>query len=440
MSSPITLSGFNQIDFNTVLNAIMQQERVPVTQLETKKTALEGQKTAYGTLASKLAALESATQALTRDSSVDGTVATVSDPSRLAVTSSSSAPEGSYEIVVQEVARAQVSVAGPVADKDTTVVASGGTLDIGGKTVTIAGDVTLAQLASAINTTAGIGVAASVVKDATGYRLMLTGRKTGAENTFTITNSLTGGTALVFSDVQAATDAAITINGVTATSASNTFAGMVPGLDFTVMKKDPGNPVVVTITGSSESVRSLVEALVAAFNDIVKYLNEQAAAAAKGDGNSIARDPLVRSLRRTMASVLSEGYGGTFSRLAEVGLEFTRTGELKLDATAFDTALQADKEAVRALFRGADGTGGAFGTLVSTIGQYTDAGGLVPTAQDRLDSQVRAITKRIGEMEDRLAIRRAALQKEFLAADQAIAQLNGQLNSLNQLGGEYRLF
>jgi len=44
MSSPITLSGFNNIDFSQVLNALMAQERIPVTQLTTQQTALSNQK------------------------------------------------------------------------------------------------------------------------------------------------------------------------------------------------------------------------------------------------------------------------------------------------------------------------------------------------------------------------------------------------------------
>ena len=40
MGSPVTLSGFNNIDFGSVLNAIMQQERLPVTQLESQQNAL----------------------------------------------------------------------------------------------------------------------------------------------------------------------------------------------------------------------------------------------------------------------------------------------------------------------------------------------------------------------------------------------------------------
>jgi len=441
MSTPITLSGFNNIDFNVVLNAIMQQERVPVTQLETQKKALEAQKSQFGTLASKLGALESAAEALAAAKALDATTATVSDSTRLAVSSTGTVPEGTYEILVQQLARAQVSAStNTLADKDTTIAATGGRLVIGGKVVTLSGSVTLQQLADAINATADMPVVASVVKDVSGYRLMLTGRKTGAANAFTIENNLTGGNRPRFATSQTATDARVTINGVTATSSTNSFQGIVPGLDFTVLKVDAVNSVVVTITASTDSVEALVESLVGAFNDIVKYLTEQTGAAARSDPDSIGRDPMVRGLRRTLASILGAAHGGSYEALARVGLEFNRSGQLEFDRSAFVAAMQADKEAVRTLFRGSDGSGGAFGSLVSTIAQYTNAGGLVPGATSRLDAQVTSITKRIAEMEERLAVRRAALQREFVAADQAIAQLNAQLGSLNQLGSQYSLF
>ena len=57
MGSPITFSGFNNIDFGSILNAIMTAERAPLTALETQKTTLNQQGTAFTTLASKLGAL-----------------------------------------------------------------------------------------------------------------------------------------------------------------------------------------------------------------------------------------------------------------------------------------------------------------------------------------------------------------------------------------------
>jgi flagellar capping protein FliD len=99
MGSPITLSGFNNIDFGSVLNALMQQERLPVVQLENQQRALQGQQGFFSTFASKLAALESAAQALYGADSFDGRSATVSDTTAASVGMGSSTPKGSYEIL-----------------------------------------------------------------------------------------------------------------------------------------------------------------------------------------------------------------------------------------------------------------------------------------------------------------------------------------------------
>jgi flagellar hook-associated protein 2 len=443
MGSPITLSGFNNIDFNTVLNAIMQQERLPVQALETQKKALEAQKSAFGTFASRLGALGSAADALRAATALDGTSLTVSDPSRLTA-SGAAAPPGTYEVMVQELARAQVTSAVGISDRDTTIVASGGTLTIGGVAVEIEGDVTLDGLAAAINRTSGIGVNASIVRNATGFQLVLTGRQTGAAHAFTIADALTGGQGIAFppTNAQAATDAHVLVNGVAATSASNRFDDVIAGLSFTALQREPGHTVTITITASSDSVKALVQKLVDAFNAVAAFVGEQARATGTAEASGIGRDSLVRGLRRELVSVLSASYpgGGPHASLAELGFEFSRSGELTFSAATFDAAVAANKDGIRAVFRGLDGSGGAFGALRSAIARYTTAGGLVPNATARLDAQVQAVTTRIGELEARLAVRREALQREFIAADLAMAQLNQAQSQLGSLGGQYRLW
>ena len=66
MGSPITFSGFNNIDFNSILEAVMTQESQPLTRLQTQKTTLETQNTQFGTLATKLSALKTAVDTLER--------------------------------------------------------------------------------------------------------------------------------------------------------------------------------------------------------------------------------------------------------------------------------------------------------------------------------------------------------------------------------------
>ncbi len=81
-----------------------------------------------------------------------------------------------------------------------------------------------------------------------------------------------------------------------------------------------------------------------------------------------------------------------------------------------------------------------FTVLASTVKSYTESGGLIPDAQTRLDDQVSALATRITGYEERLELRRQALQQEFAAADQAMQQLNNQAGPLSQLGSQYRLF
>ncbi len=43
MSSPITFSGFNNIDFNVVVNSLMQQASLPLHSLQTQQKSLHAQ-------------------------------------------------------------------------------------------------------------------------------------------------------------------------------------------------------------------------------------------------------------------------------------------------------------------------------------------------------------------------------------------------------------
>jgi flagellar hook-associated protein 2 len=440
MSSPITLSGFNNIDFSQVLTVLMAQERIPVTQLETQQKALTNQKTFFTQFASKLASLESAVTGLTAANAFDGRSATVSDPTAAAVQVGGTTPRGSYAITVDSLAKAQVTgTSSTHADRNTTIVASAGTLTIGGVAVTLTGGVTLDGLADAINSTPNIGVSASVVQNGSTFQLALTGQQSGAANSFAITNGLSGGAGVAFSatNAQDASNAVGTVNGIAFSTASNTVEGVIPQSTLELSKTAaPSNPIVVTITGDRSSIKALIEKVRLAYNDVVSFIDDQQLAAKEKNPASIGRDPLVRDLRSQLARVLNteRTVTGAFTAISQVGLGFTRTGQLEFNAASFDAALDRDPVGVQNLFRGDGANIGAFAALSTTIASYTSAGGFLPAAQTRLSDQVSRISDRIDDMELRLATRREALQREFTAADLAIKQLNNSLGQLGSLG------
>jgi flagellar hook-associated protein 2 len=198
---------------------------------------------------------------------------------------------------------------------------------------------------------------------------------------------------------------------------------------------------MVTITANFDSVVNLIQKIITAFNDTTGWIAQQTSSASDTAG-SIGRDPLVRGLRSQLTGVITADYDldGAYSALAELGFEFSRTGQLSFDESRLRDALKNQRGDVEALFRGNDGAGGAFGALESAIEEYTKAGGLVPSVQDRLSGQVTQLSDRIADMEDRLAIRKAALQREYAAVDATMAQLNSQKDALSSLGSQYSLF
>ena len=441
MSSPVsTLSNFNGIDFNVILNAVIQQASQPMYTLQTKQANNTKERTAFGTLATKLGNLETAATELSTQSQAVDFTASVSDSTALSVTATSSAQAGTYSLVVDHLAKAQATASTSfAADSDTTVVATGGKLTIGGVEVSLSGSVTLGDLASAINTTTDMKVSAAVVQTAPAqYRLMLTAKDTGTANAFTVTNNLTGGAGVTFGgNTVEATDAGLTLNGLSIVSSSNTLTAAIPGATVDLLSADATKTVSVTIANDDDALKGKIDDVISAYNDVVNFMQAQANSAASGNDGTIAHEPLLAQLRNDLRSVLSGSYGtDTFKGLAEVGVGFDQTGKMTLDKTVLSDALEADRTAVFSLFVGTKTnstgfTNGAFGTLRESIDAYTRAGGFVLAAQTRIDKSNQRLSDQIADMQARLLVQREALQREYTAAEQAMTQLKAQSGNLS---------
>ena len=313
MSSPITFSGFNNIDFNMILNGIMQQASLPMVVMQNRQTALRSQVTSFDLLKNRVQTMLDAAEDLADPQAVQGLAGTSSHPDAVSISTSSQAVAGQYDIVVQSLARSQVTAsASTVADSNTTVVASSGALTINGVEVAITGDVTLQGLASAINDTADVGVTASVVRTgANAWRLVLASTRSGEAGAFTMTSTL--GAGITFTDTDnngtigdsvednavQASDASLLVNNIPVTGSSNIFEDVVPGVTLTLRKADPDATVQITVAPDSSALEAKVTAFVDAYNTAVQFLNEQRKAAGTGDMTSIGREPLLRQLHNS---------------------------------------------------------------------------------------------------------------------------------------------
>ena len=243
----ITISGYNQIDFNSLLEAVMEQERAPLrTHADAAVLPPDPEELVRDTGHQARGPGDRGPRRSPASDAFGGRAVQVSDAGAVSASAGATAGTGSYEVVVNELARAQVTATDSThADRDTTARRdAAGPIVINGVTVTVGSPVTLQALAEAINRTPDVGVVATVVNSGGRYQLVLTATRSGAANAFTIENNLTGGAGVSFSGTNAveASDADVLVNNIRITSPTNTIEDAIPGVALTVSKKNPASP------------------------------------------------------------------------------------------------------------------------------------------------------------------------------------------------------
>ena len=457
MSSPITLSGFNGIDFQSIINIIVQSERQPINDLTTQKTTAQTKLTTYGSLSSSLSRLKSAFDSLGSRSTYDQITASSSDSTVLNATADSSAQMGTFSIVVSSLARPQVTTSsdniggqtptyGRVADINAAVI-TGGSFSItphGGTAITIdlTGVQTLAQFRDAVNAKkADTGVTASIINDGVDpnrpFRLVLTSTSTGTQHDFTWNDNLVyvdGFNLNLNTDFASGTakDSVFTYNGIPIHSSSTRVTDAIPGLTLDLFKEGTAS---VTVSEDDSSLMAEIKSLVTAFNSFDDFTKQQTT----GSSNVLQGDPLLRGANRELRSLLISAHpnSGAFQYLSQIGIGLDRTGKLQIDDAMLSDALANHRDDVKTLLTGASGLAAQ---VSNAINNYSGSGGSIDGAENRLQSTISSYDARIQTLESQLSLREQDLQRQFAAADEAISQLNSQVNALNALDSQYRLF
>ena len=151
-----------------------------------------------------------------------------------------------------------------------------------------------------------------------------------------------------------ASDAQALINNVQVVSSTNTIDDAISGVSLSLLKKDPAATTTISVAEDLGTAKTKIGKVVDAFNDLVKFAEDQNTAAGKGDASSVGRDPLLRGVRNALRNAFLGDYtsGGSFSSLAAIGIEFQRTGRMTFNAGRFDAAAASNFTDVRRLFAG----------------------------------------------------------------------------------------
>ncbi len=456
---PITSPGLaSGLDVQGIVSQLVELERRPLVPLQQAAASFSSKLSIYGTIKSMVSALGDAANKLTGTAAWNGVRATTTSDA-VGISARAGTTPTSMSIEVQSLARAQSNASAAVPNGSTM---GSGTLSIqtgswaGGSfaagtaaavNVTVAATDTLSDIATKINN-AGGGVNATVLRDASGERLLVRSSTTGEANGFQITATdddgnntdaaglsrlAYGGTSGAMHGMslsQAGANAQATVNNVPISSATNTVTDALPGITLNLNKVTTG-PVEVGVMQDKDSIRKNLQGFVDAYNAINNMLgtatrydpDTKVAGSLQGDSTAVG---LQNSLRNMMRSITP---GGDFQRLSDVGIEMKSGGVLAIDNTKLDRAME-NPAALQRLFANTStiATEQGFGLKVKAFADGLNAtNGLVTT---RTDSLRGAITRN-GKEQDKVSERAVRAEARFLAQYNAMDAAVGQLNGLN---------
>ncbi|WP_248580350.1 flagellar filament capping protein FliD [Nocardioides sp. InS609-2] len=422
------------LDTAGIVSQLMQLEATSQNRLKTKLTTEQSTLKSIQDLNAKFAALATAAGALSKPGALSPLKVTSSHEG-VTVNAANGSTAGSLTLRVDQVASAHnLRFATTAATSD--VVVSGGTtvsLTINGATKTLdTGDGTLGGLVKALNAS-GTGVRASALRlDDGSFRLSVQAATTGAASAFTLTNS--DGTALLGgATVVAGQDAQIAVGSDTIHSATNTFTGLLPGIDVTVASKAVGETVTLDIASDPTAARDRAKGLVDQVNELLTQLDKLTSydPITKKSG-AFAGNSTIRDLRNQLLGAVYPGGGTT---MVGVGVQTDRSGKLVFDATAFDKSYAADPAATSAAFSGTSPAGLAkrLESLGKAASDRTD--GTLTSVANGSSAQIDRLKDSIASWDTRLDLRRQNLTRQFTALETALSRLNSQSNWLSgQLG------
>ena len=235
----ITSTGLiSGINIESILAQIQSAQQKPIQILQARQTGYQNQISAVLALSSKLSTFAAVATSVNNPENFNTRTAdatkTPTGVSVLSASTDSTAINGSYTVLVQQLAQAHKQASQGFVDQNTTAVASGaGTFKfkVGSSgteySVTVSATTTLQGLRDAINSAAG-SVSATIINDGTGsnpYRLVLTANVSGADNTITLTNN---DTTLDLTNKKIEAAYASTSNsfaGTVSSNAGNTYTG-----------------------------------------------------------------------------------------------------------------------------------------------------------------------------------------------------------------------
>ncbi|HET7633394.1 MAG TPA: flagellar filament capping protein FliD [Burkholderiales bacterium] len=404
---PITAPGIaSGLDVNSLIDQLVAVDKQPLVNLQQQEASYQAQLSAFGTLQGSLGTLQSAMQNLSAVSSFQKVSADVGDTTLLTASATSNVAAGTHTVDVQQLAQAQHLRSTTFTDS-TTPVGTGsltfefGTYDSGNNTFTLnpdqsahtititPGSDTLSGIRDAVNA-ADIGVSASIINDGSGDVLVFSSQNSGTANSLKVTvtdddgtntddaglsqlaydPTAAAGSGRNLSEIVAAQNASVVIDGIAVSKSSNTISDALEGVTLNLLKAGAG-PTTLTIATDTDAIQAATQKFVDAYNGFTTTLKNltaydadtKVAAPLQGDSTTLS---IERSVRSVLS--LSVAYApGKTAALPDIGITLQDDGTLAVDNTKLQQVIQDQPDLIGKLFAQA-------GTATDDLVNYSAAG------------------------------------------------------------------
>jgi flagellar hook-associated protein 2 len=427
------------IDVTSAVNASVSAAEAPENNWEAQQSVLQNQAQALTSLQTDATNLDEDMQAL---NSLTGPLSaasvTSSNSSIVTGSAASGSATGNNVIVVNSLATtasySSSAVASATADlpaESITITPAGGTAT----TITTGSGVnTLADLQQAINT-AGLGVTASVITDASGSRLAITSNTSGSAGSFAVTSS---GGSFGFTVGNAGSNASLTVNGISVSSASNTITGVIPGVTLNLQNASPGTQVSLNVSPNVSQASNAINQFVSDYNTLIGAVNAQYSDSGSGQG-VLADDPTVETLQNTLlqsldytATPASGNASTTVPNLSSLGITVNKDGTLSVDDGTLTSALQNNYSDVQNFFQGSSLNGFA-NSMDQQLTNFTSPSeGAFTVDLQSLSTENTSLQTDITNFQNNvIAPLKTQLQSEYSAAEIALQQLPAEIKNVD---------
>ena len=435
-----------------IVERLMDAEREPVRQLETKKKNEQAKLKLAQDLVAKVNGITSGLKEITRFKQFRDLKADVGRPELVDVTVDKSIAEpGNYQLEVKQLSSHASMISNGLPDPDETQVGAGYfsyTLPNGDKKeVYIDEDnSTLNGLARLINGQKDLNLNALVVNDGTDednpFRLIVSHTKSGERNDaeFPDFYFVDGDEDFYMDKNRAAQNTVLKVNGFDVEFDSNKVTTLFPGVTLDLKEAAPGKEFTFNVAADTKSSKGKVEEVIKKINEVLSFVQSQNKLDKDSNttqtlGGDVTLQTLEYKIRQLVLTPIETSSG--VMRLSDIGVSFNRNGLLEVKQEKLDAAMQRDFDGVTDFFTGENEGGEGFTSrLTDLISGLTRQEGVVQSRVEGIQRRIRDIDSQIENKERQLSSAEKAMKEKFARLEGTMASLKAQQSQVaGALGG-----